>query len=142
MLYIYNDGVASHIQFIREPGKIVFYGKTRTEDDKLGEFDLSDPKIKTTIVLSATDDTFKEYPPRNVDGIEYDRLTNPLNIGEAYLIECFGNESGDSSLDFRYNDYVSLSPIINNITLSSKEGNILEKDENGYLYASLKLIDV
>jgi hypothetical protein len=32
--------------------------------------------------------------------------------------------------------------MVNSFTLSPKDGNILERDENGYLYASLKLIDV
>lgn len=142
MMYIYPDGVASHIQIVREPGKVAFYGKTQSQSDKLGEFNLADPRIKTIFVASATDDTFVDYPPRMVDGKEYDGLTNPVKLGEPYLIECFGNETGDPSKDFRYNDYISVLPMVNSFTLSPKEGNILDRDENGYLYASLKLIDV
>lgn len=142
MLYIYEDGLASHIQVIRQPGKVIFYGRTRTEEDKLGEFDLADPRIKTIFVSEATEDTVAEYPPRLIDGKEYDRLTNPIKLGEPYLLECFGNESGDSSVDFRYNDYISVLPMVNSFTLSPKQENLLDRDENGYLYASLKLIDV
>lgn len=142
MLHIYPDGLASHIQIIREPGKVTFYGKTQSQKDKLGEFNLADPRIKTIFVAKAIEDTFVDYPPRMVDGREYDRLTNPVVLGEPYLIECFGNEIGDPSKDFRYNDYISVLPMVNSFTLSPKEGNILSRDENGYLYASLKLIDV
>lgn len=142
MLFIYNDGLASHIQIVREPGKVIFYGKTRSEDDKLGEFNLADPRIKTIFVSSVNDEIAAEYPPRLIDGKEYDRLTNPVKLGEPYLIECFGSETEDPSKDFRYNDYISVLPMVNSFTLSPKDGNILERDENGYLYASLKLIDV
>lgn len=142
MLFIYNDGLASHIQIVREPGKVIFYGKTRTEDDKLGEFNLADPRIKTIFVSTVTEEIVAEYPPRLIDGKEYDRLVNPIKLGEPYLIESFGNESVDPSKDFRYNDYISVLPMVNSFTLSPKEGNILDRDENGYLYASLKLIDV
>lgn len=142
MLYIYDDGLASHLQIVRAPGTVTFYGRTQSEDDKLGEFNLSDPRIKTIFVEELTAEIAADYPPRMVDGQEYDRLTNPLNIGEPYLIECFGNETGDPSEDFRYNDYISVLPMVNSFTLSPNEGNILSRDENGYLYASLKLIDV
>lgn len=142
MLYIYDDGLASHIQIVRQPGKVIFYGKTRSEDNKLGEFNLADPRIKTIFISKATEDIVAEYPPRMIDGKEYDRLTNPIKLGEPYLIECFGNESEDPSKEFRYNDYISVLPMVNSFTLSPKDGNILERDENGYLYASLKLIDV
>lgn len=142
MLYIYDDGLASHIQIVREPGKVIFYGKTRSEKDKLSEINLADPRIKTIFVSKATNDIAAEYPPRTIDGKDYDRLINPIKLGEPYLIECFGNESEDPSKDFRYNDYISVLPMVNSFTLSPKEGNILERDEDGYLYASLKLIDV
>lgn len=103
---------------------------------------MADPRIKTIFVSAATESIAAEYPPRTIDGKEYDRLINPLVIGEPYLIECFGNESEDPSKEFRYNDYISVLPMVNSFTLSPKDGNILERDENGYLYASLKLIDV
>lgn len=142
MLYIYDDGLASRIQIVRQPGKVIFYGRTQSEDNKLGEFLLADPRIKTIFVNKATTDIFAEYPPRMVDGKLYDEYTNPVKLGEPYLIECFGSETADPSKDFRYNDYISVLPMVNSFTLSPKEGNILSRDENGYLYASLKLIDV
>ena len=142
MLFAYNDGLASHLQIVRQPGKVIFYGKTLSQEDKLGEFNLADPRIKTIFVASLTEEIAAEYKPRLVDGKEYDRLTNPVKLGEPYLIECFGSETQDPSKDFRYNDYISVLPMVNSFTLSPKEGNILSRDENGYLYASLKLIDV
>lgn len=142
MLFAYNDGLASHLQIVREPGKVTFYGKTLSQEDKLGEFNLADPRIKTIFVASLTEEIAAEYKPRLVDGKEYDRLTNPVKLGEPYLIECFGSETQDPSKDFRYNDYISVLQMVNSFTLSPKEGNILSRDENGYLYASLKLIDV
>ena len=142
MLFAYDDGLASHLQIVRQPGKVIFYGKTLSQEDKLGEFNLADPRIKTIFVASLTEEIAAEYKPRLVDGKEYDRLTNPVKLGEPYLIECFGSETQDPSKDFRYNDYISVLPMVNSFTLSPKEGNILSRDENGYLYASLKLIDV
>ena len=142
MLFAYNDGLASHLQIVRQPGKVIFYGKTLSQEDKLGEFNLADPRIKTIFVASLTEEIAAEYKPRLVDGKEYDRLTNPVKLGEPYLIECFGSETQDPSKDFRYNDYISVLPMVNSFTLSPKEGNILSRDENGYLYCSLKLIDV
>lgn len=101
---------------------------------------MADPRIKTIFISKATEDIVAEYPPRMIDGKEYDRLTNPIKLGEPYLVECFGNETGDPSKDFRYNDYISVLPMVNSFTLSPKENNILERDENGYLYASLKIV--
>lgn len=142
ILFIYNDGLGACLQIVRTPGKVTIYGRTQTDADKVGEFNLSDPRIKTIFVASATDQIFTDYPPRQVDGQDYDRLTNPVTVGEPYLIECFGNETDDPSSSFRYNDYISVLPMVNSFTLSPKEGNILERDENGYLYATLNLIDV
>lgn len=142
MLYIYDDGVASHIQVVREPGKVTIYGRTRTEDDKLGEFIIGDPLIKTVFIKDFTEDIFQAYPPRLLDGKEYDALTNPLKLHEPYLIMSFGNDTGDPSTSFQYNDYLSLQPMINSFTISPEKGNMLERDENGYLYCSLKWIDV
>jgi len=54
----------------------------------------------------------------------------------------FSLDTGDPSTSFVYNDYLSLQPMINSFTLSPEKGNMLERDENGYLYCSLKWIDV
>ena len=142
MLYIYKDGLSSNLQIVRKPGKAIIYGKTQTEADKLGEFIIGDPFTKSVFVKSFSTDTYKEYPPRKVDGKDYDQFTNPLVIGEPYLIMCFSVDTGDASTSFAYNDYVSLQPMINSFTLSPEKGNMLERDENGYLYCSLKWIDV
>lgn len=142
MLYVYKDGLGSNLKIVRKPGKVVIYGKTQTEEDKLGEFIVGDPLTQSIFVKSFTADTYKSYPPRRVDGKEYDQLTNPLIVGEPYLIMSFSLDTGDPSTSFVYNDYLSLQPMINSFTLSPEKGNMLERDENGYLYCSLKWIDV
>ena len=142
MLHIYRDGLKSNLQVVRKPGKVVIYGKTQTEEDKLGEFIVGDPLTQSIFVKSFTADTYKSYPPRRVDGKEYDQLTNPLIVGEPYLIMSYSLDTGDPSTSFVYNDYLSLQPMINSFTLSPEKGNMLERDENGYLYCSLKWIDV
>lgn len=142
MLYIYEDGLASHLEFVRSNRKVTIYGKTRAEENKIGEIDLADPKIKTIFVKEMTNELFAEYPPRLVNGKEFDRGSNPVIMGEPYLIECYGTSSIDPSQQFGYNDYTATMPILNGLKLSEKEGNLLSRDEDGYLYASLKLIDV
>lgn len=142
MLYVYKDGLGSNLQIVRKPGKVIIYGKTQTEEDKLGEFIVGDPLTQSIFVKSFTADTYKSYPPRRVDGKEYDQLTNPLVVGEPYLIMSFSLDTGDPSTSFVYNDYLSLQPMINSFTLSPEKGNMLERDEDGYLYCSLKWIDV
>lgn len=142
MLYVYKDGLGSNLKVVREPGKVIIYGKTQTEKDKLGEFIVGDPLTQSIFVKSFTADIYKKYPPRKVDGKEYDQLTNPLIIGEPYLIMSFSLDTGDPSTSFQYNDYLSIQPMVNSFTLSPEKGNMLERDENGYLYCSLKWIDV
>lgn len=142
MLYVYKDGLGSNLQVVRKPGKVIIYGKTQTEEDKLSEFIVGDPLTQSIFVKSFTADIYKRYPPRKVDGKEYDQLTNPLIIGEPYLIMSFSLDTGDPSTSFVYNDYLSLQPMINSFVLSPEKGNMLERDENGYLYCSLKWIDV
>ena len=142
MLHVYKDGLGSNLKVVRKPGKVIIYGKTQTEEDKLGEFIVGDPLTQSIFVKSFTADTYKSYPPRRVDGKEYDQLTNPLIVGHPYLIMSFGLDTGDPSTSSTYNDHLSLQPIINSFVLSPEKGNMLERDENGYLYCSLKWIDV
>ena len=142
MLHVYKDGLGSNLKVVRKPGKVIIYGKTQTEKDKLSEFIVGDPLTQSIFVKSFTADIYKKYPPRKVDGKEYDQLTNPLIIGEPYLIMSFSLDTGDPSTSFIYNDYLSLQPMINSFVLSPEKGNMLERDENGYLYCSLKWIDV
>ena len=134
MLHIYRDGLKSNLQVVRKPGKVVIYGKTQTEEDKLGEFIVGDPLTQSIFVKSFTADTYKSYPPRRVDGKEYDQLTNPLIVGEPYLIMSFSLDTGDPSTSFVYNDYLSLQPMINSFTLSPEKGNMLEREMKTDIY--------
>ena len=142
ILYIYDDGVRAHFQIVRQPGKILFYGKTQTDADKLAEIQLADTVITTTFIEKATGETYTKYPPRYIDSKPYDQLTNPIVLGTPYFIIVFGLDTGDSSTSYQYNDYISINPILNTLVLSPNEGNIITRDENGYLYGSINWIEV
>lgn len=142
ILYIYNDGVRAHFQIVRQPGKILFYGKTQTDTDKLAEIQLADTVITTAFIEKATEETYTKYPPRYIDSKPYDQLTNPIVLGTPYFIIVFGLDTGDSSTSYQYNDYISINPILNALVLSPNEGNIITRDENGYLYGSINWIEV
>lgn len=142
ILYIYDDGVRAHFQIVRQPGKILFYGKTQTDTDKLAEIQLADTVITTAFIEKATEETYTKYPPRYIDSKPYDQLTNPIILGTPYFIIVFGSDTGDSSTSYQYNDYISINPILNTLVLSPNEGNIITRDENGYLYGSINWIEV
>ena len=142
ILYIYDDGVRAHFQIVRQPGKILFYGKTQTDADKLAEIQLADTIITTAFIEKATEETYTKYPPRYIDSKPYDQLTNPIVLGTPYFIIVFGSDTGDSSTSYQYNDYISINPILNTLVLSPNEGNIITRDENGYLYGSINWIEV
>lgn len=142
ILYIYDDGVRAHFQIIRQPGKILFYGKTQTDTDKLAEIQLADTVITTAFIEKATEETYTKYPPRYIDSKPYDQLTNPIVLGTPYFIIVFGSDTGDSSTSYQYNDYISINPILNTLVLSPNEGNIITRDENGYLYGSINWIEL
>ena len=142
ILYIYDDGVRAHFQIVRQPGKILFYGKTQTDTDKLAEIQLADTVITTAFIERATEETYTKYPPRYIDSKPYDQLTNPIVLGTPYFIIVFGSDTGDSSTSYQYNDYISINPILNTLVLSPNEGNIITRDENGYLYGSINWIEV
>lgn len=142
ILYVYEDGVRAHFQVVRQPGKILFYGKTQTDADKLAEIQLADTVITTAFIEKATQETYTKYPPRYIDSKPYDQLTNPIVLGTPYFIIVFGSDTGDSSTSYQYNDYISINPILNTLVLSPNEGNIITRDENGYLYGSINWIEV
>lgn len=142
ILYIYDDGVRAHFQVVRQPGKILFYGKTQTDTDKLAEIQLADTVITTAFIEKATEETYTKYPPRYIDSKPYDQLTNPIVLGTPYFIIVFGSDTGDSSTSYQYNDYISINPILNTLVLSPNKGNIITRDENGYLYGSINWIEV
>lgn len=142
ILHIYQDGLAGHLQIVQSSDKVEFYGKTQTDQDKLGEIYLTNPVIKTIPAANVTKDIMSEYPPRYVDGKEYDRVINPINIGYPYLIINYVINNPDPAQCYTYNDYISLTNFIQSTSISPNPGNIITKDNNGLLYASLKIIDV
>lgn len=140
MLYVYKDGLGANLQFVRTSDKVIVYGRTQTEDDKLGEFTVGDTLNKTIFVEEFSEDTYQMYPPRNVDGESYNPFTNPLVVGNPYLIMNYKYFIND--VVTIYNDYISLKSIICEYKLSPNKGNMLELDEDGYLYCTLKWINV
>lgn len=136
MLYVGATGVSANLQVVRAPGKITFYGKTQTEADKIQEITVSDPLLGYTFVKEASAETYVTYPPRYIDSKLFDEVNNKLEYGHPYFILVFGEDTGDSLSSYRFCDYVSLTPILNSFILSPDEGNLLKRDDNGYLYAS------
>ena len=135
MLTVTNSGLTSQLQIVRDSGKVVFYGKSRTDTDKIGEINISDTVKGFTLIASADGTTQVEYPPRQIDGKDYSDTTNPVVIGSSYFIVIFGEDSASSE---EYCDYINIDKILNTIKISPEEGNILSKDNNDLLYASLK----
>lgn len=136
MLYVGAAGVSANLQVVRAPGKITFYGKTQTEADKIQEITVSDPLLGYTFVKEASTETYVTYPPRYIDSKLFDEVNNKLEYGHPYFVLIFGEDTGDSLTSYRFCDFISLNPILNSINLSTDEGNLLKKDENGYLYCS------
>lgn len=140
ILTITNNGLTAQLQVVRDVGKVIFYGKSRTEPDKIGEITLGDAVKKFTFITSADENTQVQYPPRQIDGKDYSQTTNPVVIGSSYFIIVFGEDTGDVSTSYEYCDYINVDTILNTIKLSPNDGNLLSKDNNGLLYASLKWI--
>lgn len=136
VLYAYNDGLAAVLSVVRTTGKVTIYGRTQTEADKIGEFNIADSLIKIVRIDAADANTTVNYPPRQIDGRDYDPLTNPVIMTYPYLVLQFGQVTSDSFTTYTFNDYLSLQPILNSMVLSSEEGNMLTRDDNGLLYCS------
>lgn len=136
MLYVGPNGVSANLQVVRAPGKITFYGRSQTEDDKIKEIVVPDPLLGYTFIKAASAETYVTYPPRYIDSKPFDEVNNKLEYGHPYFVLIFGEETGDSLSSYRFCDFISINPILNSITLSTDEGNLLKKDEDGYLYCS------
>lgn len=136
MIHISPEGISANLQVVRAPGKVTFYGKSQTEDNKIAEIVVPDPLIDYGFIKSASADTYVTYPPRYIDSKPFDEVNNKLEFGHPYFVLVFGEETGDSLSSYRFCDFVSLYPILNSIALSPEEDNLLKKDENGLLYAT------
>ena len=136
ILFETASGLRAGFTVTRAPGKITFYGKTQTDEDKIKEVVVPDPLIGYNFIKSASAETYITYPPRYIDSKPFDEINNKLEYGHPYFVLVFGEETGDSLSSYRFCDFISLNPILNSITLSTDEGNMLTKDENGYLYCS------
>lgn len=142
MLSIESDGLHSYLQLVREQGKLIFYGKTQNEEDKITEINLPDALVKYTLLNEATEDDFQQYPPSKVNGEDYDQYSNPIIFGDPYLVLTFGQDSNYTIDSYSYNDWISIATLVTvGIRLSTNEGNTLTKDENGYLFNAMNWIE-
>lgn len=136
MIHISPEGISANLQVVRAPGRVTFYGKSQTDDNKIAEIVVPDPLIDYVFIKSASADTYVTYPPRYIDSKPFDEVNNKLEFGHPYFVLVFGEETGDSLSNYKFCDFVSLYPILNSIALSPEEDNLLKKDENGLLYAT------
>lgn len=133
MLYVDEQGIASYFQVDLKQNKLVFYGKTKTDVDKLGEYILPNTLISYKFIATAIQATISQYPPTLVNGEEYNEVDNPVVIGNPYLILTFGPAGAEGADSYYYNDYLALSPLLNSIAISPNPNNLLTRDESGLL---------
>lgn len=142
MIYVDEKGVKSILQVVRKPKRLLFYGKKQETQYKIAEVSVPDNLIGYVFIEKADENTTVNYPCRLIDHTFYNEVTNPVRIGEPYFILEYSADNDDVSTNFRYNDYISLRPILKGVVLSTEEGQILTKDEQGNLYCSINWIDV
>lgn len=133
MLYVDEQGIASYFQVDLKQNKLVFYGKTKTNTDKLGEYILPNTLISYKFIATVIQATISQYPPTLVNGEEYNEVDNPVVIGNPYLILTFGPAGAEGADSYYYNDYLALSPLLNSIAISPNPNNLLTRDESGLL---------
>lgn len=141
MLYVNEQGISSYFQVELKQNKLVFYGKTKTDTDKLGEYTLPNTLISYKFIPTAIQATISQYPPALVNGEEYNEINNPVVIGNPYLILTFGPVGTEGASSYYYNDYLALAPLLNSIAISPDPDNLITRDENG-LVAKIQWKDI
>lgn len=142
ILYKSTNGLAAKISLKQDQKKITIYGKTETDDDKLGEFTLNDQLISYTVLRDFNETMLNKYPPTQVDGEDYDSVTNPLYFGYTYIVFTMGVNTGDTSSSYSYNLYISMTRFLDEIKVSDDEDNIITKGSDSHLYATIPWVDV
>lgn len=122
------NGIQSYWQVVQSDNTVTFYGLNQTLEYRLGQIIVPDVLQQYQFKGQITADDVIHYPPRTVDSIDYDYDTNPIIIGDPYIILGYGTN------DVLHYDYISIKPLYKAIQLSQKENNTLTKDDNGLLY--------
>lgn len=142
ILYESEKGLTARVSVKQKAQKVSVYGKTETDEHKLGEFILSDQLLSYTILHDYTQQMFNDYPPKQIDGSDYDPVTNPTQLGYTYIVMTLGIDTGDSSTSYKYNLYLNMTKFLDEIVVSDDEDNILTKGSDGHLYATVSWNDV
>lgn len=142
VLYKSVNGLASRVSVRQHHKTISIYGKTENPEDKLGEFTLNDQLLSYRVLHDYNESMKNLYPPAQVDGEEYDPVTNPVYFGYTYIVFTMGVDSKDSSTDYKYNLYLSMTKFLDEIVVSNDEDNILTKGSDKHLYATLAWTEV
>lgn len=136
------NGLSARISIKQNQKTITLYGKTETEEDKLGEFKLNDQLLGYRVLRNYNEEMLNQLPPAQVDGADYDAVENPVYFGNTYLVLTMGIDTNDSSTSYRYHYYLNISGFLDEILLSSDEDNILSKGKDGHLYATVQWTDI
>ncbi len=142
ILYESTEGLSAKISVKQHHKTITVYGKTEDEENKLGEFTLNDQLLSYTVLRNFDQQMLNTYPPSQVDGEDYDPVTNPTYFGYTYIVFTMGVDTGDSSTSYKYNLYLSITKFLDEIVVSADEDNILTKGTDGHLYATIPWVDI
>lgn len=142
ILYKSLNGLAARIAIKQKQNTISIYGKTDTDEDKLGEFTLNDQLLSYRVLRGFNEQMLNEFPPAQIDGADYDIVTNPTHFGYTYIVLTMGIDTGDSSTSYSYNYYLDITSFLDEIVVSNDEDNILTKGSDGHLYATIPWNDV
>lgn len=122
------NGIQSYWQVVQEDNTVTFYGLNQTLEYKLGQIVVPDVLQEFQFKGQITAEEVTQFPPRTVDCVDYDYNTNPVIIGDPYVILGYGTN------DTIHYEYISIKPLYQAIQLSQKEHNTLTKDDDGFLY--------
>ena len=128
MIHSDSKGIQTYWSVVQDQNTVTFYGKDQTLEYKLGQIIVPDALQGYQFIGQITSDNVIQYPPRTVDGIDYDYESNPVIIGDPYIILTYGETT-------KYYDYISINPILQVIGISPKEYNAITKDDQGLLYS-------
>lgn len=133
MIHSDSKGIQTYWSVVQDQNTVTFYGKDQTLEYKLGQIIVPDALQGYQFIGQITSDNVIQYPPRTVDGIDYDYESNPVIIGDPYIILTYGETT-------KYYDYISINPILQVIGISPKEYNAITKDDQGLLYSENRSI--
>lgn len=122
------NGIQSYWQVVQADNTVTFYGLNQTLEYRLGQIVVPDVLQEFQFKGQITAEEVIQFPPRTVDCVDYDYDTNPVIIGDPYVILGYGTN------DTIHYEYISIKPLYQAIQLSQKEHNTLTKGDDGFLY--------